>query len=70
MSDLRGEKTTLVTQEQSRRLKKATLQSGAHLVTEALLFTTDCSPSKLDHRSPTHNNRTQTYTKQTRLQLE
>ena len=46
------------------------LSKALILITEALLFTTDCSPSKLDHRSPTHNNRRQTYTKQTRLQLE
>ena len=31
MSDLYREKTTSVTQQYSRRLKKATLQSGTHL---------------------------------------
>jgi len=32
MLDLHREKATLVTQEYSGRLEKATLQSGAHLV--------------------------------------
>jgi len=40
------------------------------LVIEALLFTTNCTLSKSDHRSSTHKQSETTYTKQTRQQLE